>query len=168
MDVLKKLTTAAVVLFVFAPSAFAENFAWHYLLTQSERNQAIISRARQDLGKNVNLNCKEWVRKVVRDASGGDVVIPQTLPDLNGWYWAYAQWVVELCMDIRNVERGTVLQTNWVRMGSPHTLIVQSVTSTGIWIIDSNRCGPTTVCEKFYSFADFNNIAPAYTVHYIY
>lgn len=140
------------------------------LLTQQQRNEAIASRALQDLNRNVGLNCKEWARKVVKEASGNVVLLPQTLPNASGWYWADSPYVVGMSGGIRGVQRGWVVQTNW-RLSNgtitPHTFIVLSRTSSGVNIIESNWAAPLTVKQRYVSFATFEAQVPLYSSHYI-
>ena len=60
--------------------------AWHDL-PQWSRNTAIYLAAYGDLNKYVGWNCKDWVRQVVLRASGGQVTIPPTSPNADGWSW---------------------------------------------------------------------------------
>lgn len=56
---------------------------WHNL-TQAQRNQAILTRAYQDNGQNVGLNCKQWASAVVTSASGNCTTLPTTFAAFYG------------------------------------------------------------------------------------
>lgn len=161
-----------LVAFVVTPSsAQAENyFFWHYIYAQQGRNAAIINRAVQNLGQQVNGNCKEWARTVVREASWGEVIIPQTLPNADGWYWAYHPWIEEFSSTpIEAVVPGAILQTNWntSRGMTPHTAIVMGVATDGIYLIESNWSAMNTVSQRFVSFVAFRDRVSQFTIHYI-
>lgn len=158
-----------MVLFCFTSSVYAWS-VWHDQLTQSQRDHAIIDRAYQDLGKNVDLNCKNWARKVVYDASAGGVTIPQTLPDADGWYWAWDWNIEEICIYPEYFRPGAILQMNWLKRDgtiTPHTAIVSEMTSTGMYLLESNWIGSNTVGRRFVSFSEFYSKVTRYTVHYI-
>lgn len=143
---------------------------WWRSLSQAARNQAIIERAWRDNGRYVGLNCKEWVRKVVYDASKTVVNLPATLPNASGWYFASSPYLVGMSGGIRSAQPGWIVQTNWkLRDGTttPHTLIVTARGSTGIYIIESNWCSSYAVCERFVSFATFESQVPRYTCYYV-
>ena len=59
--------------------------SWYYI------NSRIYIRAYADNGRYVGLNCKDWVRRVVKDATGKDV--PSTSYGGWGWYWNWSPYV---------------------------------------------------------------------------
>ncbi|TAN58324.1 hypothetical protein EPN15_01445 [Patescibacteria group bacterium] len=154
-----------------AHSATEANKAWWRNLSQGARNQAIVDRAAQDIGKYVGLNCKKWVQQVVPAASRGVVNIPLTLPEADGWYWDYSPYVVGMSGGIRAVQPGWIIQMNWLlsKGWTPHTAIVVGKTSTGVYLVESNWCDPPCykVGLRWVSFTDFDAKAFRYTVYYI-
>jgi hypothetical protein len=167
------LTKAFLFVFLIATpptSAFAYTAAQWHGWQQWIRNQAIVDRTYQDLNRNVGLNCKEWVRKVIRDASMGDVVIPQTLPNENGWYWASHRYVVGRSTTINYVRPGDILQMNW-RLNSgattPHTAIVLSVGTTGFTVVESNWSATNTVGTRYITFSEWRSKVPLWSVYSI-
>lgn len=141
-------------------------------MTQTERNMAILYRADRDNGRFVNLNCKEWVRRVVLDASGGLVYLPQTLPNESGWYFASSRYLVGMCGGIRSVNQGWIVQMNWRRNDGvivPHTLIIAGRSSSGIYVIECNWCmnNCMTVAYRWISFTDFEARAVRYSCYYV-
>ena len=71
-----------ISMFFFVTNAVAGG--WH-TWPQYVRNQAIIDETHEYNNTYVGLNCKLWVRKVVKDASGGLVTIPSTSSNLYTW-----------------------------------------------------------------------------------
>lgn len=141
-------------------------------MTQAERNMAILYRADRDNGRYVGLNCKEWVRRVLLDASGGLVYLPQTLPNESGWYFAYSRYLVGMCGGIRYVNQGWIVQMNWRRTDGviiPHTLIIAGRSPSGIYVIESNWCmnNCMTVAYRWISFTDFEARAVRYSCYYV-
>ena len=140
---------------------------WWRALTQAQRDQAVVSRANADNTKYVGLNCKEWARRVVLDASRGTVNLPSTLPNASGWYFSASPYLVNVG-SIRDARTGNVVQVNW-RLSSgaitPHTMIVTSNTADGINVIESNWSASLTVSRRFISYATFGSKVTAYTVY---
>lgn len=112
---------------------------WWHTMTQSQRNAAIVNRANQYLNQWVGLSCKEWVRKVVYEASGNHVTVPPTSPAPNDYMWQSdpSGQVVGMSMPIENVSVGHIIQMR-LSSGWPHTAIVTAKTSTSVTFIESN------------------------------
>ncbi len=108
---------------------------WWKNLWQVSRNYYIMMRANQDRDKYVALNCKEWARKVVFDASKGVVSLPSTYPNANGWQWYGSSYVQQLS-GISATLPGDVVQMN-LQTG-PHTAIVFSNDGTNVCWMESN------------------------------
>ncbi len=142
--------------------------AWWRGLSQTARNQAILERAWQDNGRNVGLNCKQWVTKVVLEASKAVVNLPRTLPDGNGWYFDTSPYTVSMSANIRNSQPGWIVQTNWKTASggtTPHTLIVAGRGPTGVYVIESNWCSSAncnTVNTRFVPFTAFEGSTNPY------
>mgnify|MGYP001591753260 CR=1 FL=1 len=157
-----------VSLVVVSTNSYANGTNWWHNLSQSQRNSAILTRALQDNNTYVGLNCKNWARKVVQDASSGHVIIPATAPDVNGWYWAsdsYGHSVGRSGM-IEYAQPGEIVQMNW-GVGNPHTAIVYSINSSGVYFIESNWQdkageGPNHVDIRFVSFSNFYSHVGSY------
>ena len=168
---------AVVLLLAFGVYAFADYttgwYPWH-TYTQASRNFLIVNKAYSYLGQYVGLNCKDWARKVVKEASN-HVTLPSTYPDANGWYWYYDVNVVGMSGGIRSVQPGWIVQMNWRKDDgtiTPHTAIVSSVTGTGVYFIESNWCSNNcmivSATPRFVSFADFESrVGTKYSVYYI-
>ncbi len=151
---------------------------WHSM-AQWQRNQAIVDRAYQDLNSNVGVECKEWVRTVIKDASGSNghvppVNIPPNNPAPYDYYWQNDPYgnVSPVSMYIRYVEVGNVVQMR-LASGTPHTAIVVGNNGYSVTFIDSNWfyiSAPTTVkthsmtYEEFYEKLEFPG---AYVVYYM-
>ncbi|MFA6308093.1 MAG: hypothetical protein WCS88_02625 [Patescibacteria group bacterium] len=143
---------------------------WWSNLGQIGRNQAILDRAYRDINRYVGLNCKDWARKVVYDASKGVVTLPTTLPNASGWYFAYSPYLVGMSGGIRSVQPGWIVQINWrLSDGSitPHTFIVVGRSPYGINVIESNWCAYNKVCTRYISFSDFAQKVSRYTCYYV-
>lgn len=153
-------------------SATSDQVAWWRNLTQSQRNAAIVSRGYADNGKYVGLNCKEWARKVVYDASKTVVWLPSTLPDANGWYFAPSSYLYG-CLSvycISAVKPGYIVQMQWRQQSgaiTPHTMIVTGVTSTGFSVIESNWIASNTVGTRSITFNDFYKNVVKASMYYV-
>jgi len=145
--------------------------SWHGL-SQGERNIRIMVCAMGDLGDNVNLECKEWVRDVVRRASGGKVIIPSTKPNQYQWYsHPHVQSYSRGCPP-PGVAPGRVIQMVWHNQSnsnvSPHTAIVTNVTNTGMTWVESNWSGDRTVRIRNVSYLEFQRcVGNEYTLYRI-
>ncbi len=146
---------------------------WHGL-SQSERDSRILSRARSySSGTYTGMSCKEWVRRVVRDASGNVVTIPAT--SSNDYQWESSAdvygYAATQCPP-RGIDSGRIIQMIWTNQSNgrtnPHTAIITSITSTGMNWIDCNWNGDQRVQRHFVSFSDFNTrVRNNYTVYKI-
>lgn len=125
---------------------------WWKNMWQFSRNWYILTRANQDKDLPVGLNCKEWARKVVLDASKNVVYLPQTSPDSNGWSWNSSAYTQKL-QSIYWANYGDVVQMNL--SSGPHTAIIYSNDLTNICWIESNWNLDNTVhirCQTVDSF----------------
>lgn len=117
------------------------NQMWWKNMTQIGRNSAILTRAYQDYNaaspKYVGLVCKEWVKKVVNDASMGVVTLPTTTNNGSGWQWNSSTYVKDMGKTISSAMPGNIVQMN-ISVDSPHTAIVYANNGTTITWIDSN------------------------------
>ncbi|MFN8588688.1 MAG: hypothetical protein U0704_12920 [Candidatus Eisenbacteria bacterium] len=147
----------------------AADRAWWAALTQTARGNAIVAAAVADVGKYVGLNCKEWARRAVLNGSRGVVNLPATMPNASGWYFGSSSYLVNVG-SIRNVKPGDVVQVNW-RLNSgaitPHTMIVESVSSTGFTVIESNWSAALTVGRRTITWTTFSAKVTAYTAYRI-
>lgn len=172
------LAAAVAVSSVLGAYAFADYttgwYPWH-MYTQGSRNAQILNKAYGYLGQNLGLNCKDFARRVVKEASNYHVTLPPTLPDDSGWYWNYDVNLVGMSGGIYSVQPGWLVQMNWRKDDgtiTPHTAIVYAVTGTGVYFIESNWCSNNckTVSSqpRFVSFSDFlNRVGTKYSVYYI-
>lgn len=127
---------------------------WWKNQTQVSRNWAIMMRGNQDKDRYVGLNCKEWARKVVSDASHGVVSLPSTYPDPNGWQW-YSNPYTSKLSSIYAASFGAVVQMKLA--SGPHTAIVLSNDGTNICWIESNWNLDSTVHSRCQSIQQFLN-----------
>ena len=145
------------------PQAIA---GWHEW-SQTTRNQAIVDKSYADLGK-WGGQCKKWVQKVVSLASGGAVTIPGNMPDPNDYRWYSGAYVVGMITNIRNVKPGWIVQMKFKSNGVPHTFIVVGVTSSGMYVVESNYNKNEMVGLRFWTFTDFDTkVGSFYSLYYI-
>jgi len=116
-------------------------------------NSRIYIRGYADNGKYVGLNCKEWARVVVRDATGKN--IPSTSYNGYGWYWNWSPNVVAWRGPVDMALPGQILQMWWGGHYKPHTAIVLGQTSNGMYWIDSNWYWDKTVRIHWVSYSYF-------------
>lgn len=150
---LKKSLLISLLLSLFTVTV--AQAGWHEL-SQSSRNQAIINTACRDLNKKVGLSCKEWVQKVVKNASGGAVAVPQTV-DPPGYYWYCSRYAVGKTGRIENAKPGEIVQMDLTNYVNPHTAIILSVSTKGVTFIECNWCDPPChiVSIRYVDFATF-------------
>lgn len=138
--------------------------AWHDL-SQLYRNTAIYLAAYGDLNKYVGLNCKEWTRQVVLRASGGQVTIPLTAPNADGWSWFPSKDVRALGqVSVEKLRMGQIIQMHWRSWKkdhwetTPHTAIVVYASAVGVTFIESNfgAGNALTVRTRFVSKTNFD------------
>ena len=152
-------------------SAVAATTGWHGL-SQSQRDNRIKMRALAELGHSTGLQCKEWVREVVDDASSGEVIIPATRPNNYQWYnHPYIQSYSQGCPP-PGVAPGRIIQMVWHNQSnnnvSPHTAIVYSTTSSGMTWIDCNWQGDGVVRMHYVSYTNFQAcVGSEYTLYKI-
>lgn len=160
------------------PVSEAQTVAWQQM-TDSQRREAIVSRAFQDLGRDVGLQCKPWVRDVIRNSGGP--AIPRTFEaqydpyNLARWSDDYtvtpiwrARYDNTFIIDFvaYGLKRGHVVQWR-PHVGLEHTFIITAVATSYIDVIHSNYTTKNTVTQKrFYANDRLNNIA-AWTVYRI-
>ena len=119
------------------------DISWWKNLWQPNRNAAILYRADQDYAnppKYVGLNCKDWARKVVSDASHGVVNLPSTRTDGIDWQWSGSNYVQNQG-SISAAAPGDIVQMHRNSTGI-HTAIVMGNDGTNIIWIDSNWSTP--------------------------
>jgi hypothetical protein len=142
---------------------------------QANRNIDILTRAYKDNGKNVGIQCKPWVQKVVSEASRGVVAVPTTTDSATGWKWNSSKYVKSLGSDINSAMPGDIVQMNIKGkdgVPGPHTAIVSARILSTIWWIDSNYVGTNIVgvhdqtVAKFLSSVTIDGVQK-YTVYRI-
>lgn len=143
---------------------------WWSSRTQAQRNQAIVSRALQQLGQVTGLQCKEWVRVVVSSASQGEVAIPPN--SSNGWQWHSHPRVRLVAQNVcpANLQPGHIVQLRQTN-GLPHTAIVRTVGYAGMTWVDANwvnfNSPAGTVASHAVSWSTFYRIASQYSFYEI-
>jgi len=147
-------------------SKVASVVAWHNL-TQAQRNQAILTRAYQNNGQYVNMNCKQWASRVVLDASASCVTLPLT--NINDWYWEASPNVSGRSGLLQYAVPGEIVQMKVISSNGPHTAIVYSITSTQVTFIESNWCKPpcNIVNLRTLTFTTFYGQVSNYTIYKI-
>lgn len=142
---------------------------WHDL-TQTQRNQAILTRAYQNNEQYVGLNCKQWASAVVASASGNCTTLPTTATSPNDWYWNAGQYVSGRSALISTAVPGEIIQMKLAAYPyGPHTAIVYSINSTQVTFIESNWCTPECLIVNLrtLSFTTFYGQVSNYTIYKI-
>lgn len=157
------------------------------LLTPHGKNQKILERAIVDLDADVRLSCKNWIHRVVTDASNGHVVLPKNNENGDGWNddptgrLSGSGAAFDTAAYIRTATPGAIVQIQWKDgFGSSlpgygrHTAIVLSVFGSYIVFIESNfddtprvEDGPTYVKIRVQSVEEFQNSVESFTIYYI-
>lgn len=148
---------------------------WFGNLTQAQRNQYIINKAWQHYGDYVGLNCKEWARRVVKEASYYQANIPSTCPNMYGWYWCDSGEddvrhisFVPYAYPIYAAVQGNIVQLNTLS-GTPHTAIVSAkyIGSGWLELIESNWSPPyqERVSSRWITLSNFISNYPNHTVY---
>lgn len=166
---------AVIVSTILSPASYASGTNTWHSMAQWQRNQAIVNRAYQYLNINVGIQCKEWVRKVVKEASVNHVTIPATSPAPNDWYWQsdypYNN-VVGMSTLAEYMQVGWIIQMR-LSTGIAHTAIVVGNNGYGITLIDSNwfsTSAPNTVKTHFLTYTEFYSklaFSSSFSVYYI-
>jgi len=167
---------------VAAPSlATTANISWWGSLTQTYRNTLIETEGRRWVGATSSqlsnyyrCNCKEFARYVVKRASREVVRLSATVDaDGDTYYYGWrlrvddhTKWVTNyLSGSIGYAGPGYVVQAN-NRNGGPHTMIIKSVTTDYVTVIDANSpdCG---VSVRTMSRSTFNYRYPKWSLYKI-
>lgn len=165
----KQIVTAVLgFLFSMACHAYGGPYESWGGASQGGRNQQIVNRARQDVGRNVGMECKPWAQNVVRDASRGMSYPPQNAP--NGYQWQgggygssyYQPSYIPYREPIYGAQPGDIVQMMWQnRNGTsyPHTAIVTDRYNNGMSWTDANWYGDQSVYTHNVSYDDFRRAA---------
>ena len=165
----KVLLAAAAIASLLALSSvnvFADGNVQWAVMSQAQRNQEIVWRAWQDIGKSGG-ECKEWVQNKVAQASYGHVWLPLNNPSPD-YYWVYDphQHAIWMSMSIESAQPGNVIQMHLKSTNGPHTAIVYAVNSSGMTLIESNFWNHDGIVHvRTVSFSDFKTQVSAYTVY---
>src|SRR2546423_1136356 len=95
---------------VFTATAVAATFTWWHGLTQSSRNQCIVTAAIAENGMVTGETCKNWARRIVRQASQNEVTIPATAASNYQWLPSPDVYAPQMCLPIQNAAVGSVIQ----------------------------------------------------------
>ena len=137
---------------------------------QIEATNKFIKRALKDVGRYVGLNCKNWARIVIKDASGGKIILPPTHPDAYGWLLARYNKIERIDGDVAElinmVTAGDIIQMNW-KPGMPHTAIVLRIDKDWLEFIESNWKEKETVFTRKMKINDFIKKTFKYSVYRI-
>jgi hypothetical protein len=142
---------------------------WWAGLTEYQRGQLIVAKARSYVGSTTfaqRCNCKEAVRRWVLEGSRNVVYIPSTLA--NNYEWASSP-VVRMVTNSRTARMGNgavtlgyIIPGDMIQMSLPaspwlHTLIVQSVSSSGIVVVEANYRSCAVTSGRAISWSDLLN-----------
>jgi hypothetical protein len=139
---------------------------WH-ALSQAQRDQAILNRAMQNNGQHVGLDCKNWAKSVVWDASTNVVWLPST--NANNYTWASDPNIGVIPSVIEVASPGNIVQMA-LSSGGPHTAIIYARTYTNVTFIESNWCLPATcntVNLRTITFAQFHSQVSNFSIYYV-
>lgn len=156
------------------------------ILSQHGKNQKILEAAIADLNIDVKLSCKNWIHKVVRNASNGYVTIPENNESGDGWQedqagrisgWGAA---FDSSIHILTAFPGAIVQMQWkdnprVPDGyNMHTAIVLYVSGPYVVFIESNyddtpkvEDGPEYVKIRAVSAEEFHKKVKSFTIYRI-
>lgn len=153
-----------------APAATQQQVSQWRSMSQSARNQAILSRAYSQNGQYTGLSCKEWVRSVVFNASQTVVWLPSTSPNNYQWYYQSDIYAVPACpAPLSSIGPGAIIQMRW--NNTLHTAIVTGRDSNGMQWIDCNWGQPTenrTVRIHYVTNQQFMSATQGfYSVYYV-
>jgi hypothetical protein len=165
-----------------APSlATTANISWWTSLTITQRGLAIEAEARRwagatssQLSNTYRCNCKEFARYAVKRASRDVEYLTPTVDADGDSYWkgwrlrtnSHVVWVTNyLSGSIGLAQAGNVVQAN-NRSGGPHSMIIKSVTSDYVTVIDANwgGCG---IRVRTMSRSRFNYDFPKWSLYKI-
>jgi hypothetical protein len=147
-------------------------------MTQQQRNQAIITTGLNGHSLsgvppialyNSGLQCKPWVQWVVSNASSGWVSLPATEP--NNYQWNAGAHVVQMSSTLASLQPGWILQLQRANNAGPHTAIVLSASTAGIYFLDSNWVEwpqvQNEVAVHFMTLPQFNSAFTEYSIYQI-
>lgn len=161
----------AVAVGLIAGVVVADSASWWHGLSQSSRDNKILSAALSHVGENTGLQCKEWVRDVVKEASQNTVTIPATKPNKYQWYSHPYVYGIPQPSPVQWATPGSIIQMKWTAPNgtvTPHTAVVKSHTSSGVYWVDCNWDYDTTVKVHFVSYTSFANaVGSSYTIYFI-
>lgn len=158
------LCLAAAILLAGNSQVQAQQFVtpeyWHFCMTQAERNACLVRNAQSQVGY-FGGECKPWVQNLVKATCG--VWIPQNAPIVNPYYWVMPASYVSTRSGF---VPGCIIQMQVpnavTHLLGPHTAIVETVTSTGLSLIDSNWTGGKMIARHFVRYDDFNRWTQSY------
>jgi hypothetical protein len=172
--------------FSLSPVSAAPAGYWH-ILTDGERNQLIIDKARTQIGcvYKGNGQCKGWVQTTVWNVSWNTVWLPANYTCCPSDPYYLAKWDPETPTDVKAVLRGTsniccywacfkpgqiVQMRHDYQGGTPHTMILETLSSSGFTVIDCNwdpKSSPNKVSEHWISSSWFRDHCKAWTVYQV-
>lgn len=171
MQRIKIALTLFALLFIASAVLASAASVWHGY-SQSTRNNRIINRGDNDIGDDVGMQCKEWVREVVKDASNNVVTLPSTKS--NGYQWNSSSNVEAIPQPspATMAGPGCIIQMKWTNQNgssNPHTAIVLSRNSSGMTWLDCNWHGDEVVRTHFVSYSAFYAAVDGYkyTLYYV-
>lgn len=139
---------------------------WWAGLTQAQRGQLIVNKAKSYVGNKTfaqQCNCKEAVRRWVLEASRNVVTIPSTRK--NNYEWENSALIATVtngatargkngAAALSRIMPGDMIQMSLPKSPWLHTLIVESVSSSGIVAVEANYTRCTVTSGRSIPFAD--------------
>lgn len=136
--------------------ATASDISWWAGLSTLERGRRIDAEAKRwvgatstQLSNSYRCNCKEFARYVVKRATRGVVWLTPTVDQYgNTYYYGYRLRLSDHVVKVTDYATGSIgrtmvgdiIQAN-NRNGGPHTMIISSVTSDYVYLVDANWGG---------------------------
>ncbi|MFH1187761.1 MAG: hypothetical protein V1688_02765 [bacterium] len=151
-----KFLVSSLVLLVISMFAINSAYAGWHEWSQNSRNQAILNEAYRDINKPVGLCCKDWAKRVVKNASNRLVALPATTDCYPYYYWKPSKDVLSRSGRIESAVPGEIVQMYTI-YNHPHTAIVYGISKSGVTFIESNWCSNNCqiVKTRYIDFAAF-------------
>ena len=171
--------TLAVALMMICGYASAFTLAqynyWHFTLSQSKRNSAILTAAYSQLGATGRCNCYTWASEMVSNASAGVMQLPPPVPGsdstLQSNVWVQSRSYTTKAGTIPAIVNASVGQVVQMRTLSkdgtwgPHTAIIHHFDVGGVTFINANYDPKCQVALYRMTWAYFNSHVTNYSIY---
>ncbi|MDP2790027.1 MAG: hypothetical protein Q8O51_02760 [bacterium] len=155
-----------------SPAAAYSASGWH-AMSQTTRNQIIISKALSENRMCVPYNCKTWARHIV-EAASGCVTLPSTsmptiCPKADGYAFCPSS-NVRLTLQNQSVvysalKQGQIMQMWYAGNYNPHTAFIYVSDAGGITFLDCNFVGSNMVGTHWMSWSTFYTKVKQFSVY---